>query len=128
MLRTGAMSLLRTGAMSLAMLMSFSMLGGDATTVQAQAQAQPEAQAQAQTLPDSLTLETATTLMMANNPGLQAAQAAADYTTQSARDAALWPNPSVRATQTNIPLPAGGTERETQLGLRRRSRTPAQAC
>ena len=88
-------------------MMSLAILAGDALTVQAQPRV----------LPDSLTLESATTLLMENNPGLQAAQAAADYMTQSARDAALWPNPSVRATQTNIPLPAGGTERETQLGL-----------
>lgn len=74
-------------------------------------------QAQPRALPDSLTLETATSLMLANNPGLRAAQADADYTTRNARDAALWPNPSVQAGQTSIPLPTGGTERETELGL-----------
>ena len=74
-------------------------------------------QAQPRALPDSLTLEAATSLMMAHNPGLRAARADADYVARNARDAALWPNPSVQAAQTSIPLPTGGTERETELGL-----------
>ncbi len=76
------------------------------------------AQAQSPVLPDTLTFERATNLLLEHNPQLRAARARAQAASKSARAEALYPNPTLEGAEEHTPIPnAEGADDEWFLSL-----------
>lgn len=75
------------------------------------------AQAQPRGLPDTLTFEQATALLLDRNPQLQAARARVQAESQAARADALFPNPTLGVSEEHTPLPGDGADDEWFLSL-----------
>lgn len=78
----------------------------------------PETRAQRPSLPDTLTFERATALLLEHNPRLRAARARVQTESASARVAPLFPNPTLGLSRERTPLPGdGGADDEWFLSL-----------
>jgi cobalt-zinc-cadmium efflux system outer membrane protein len=74
-------------------------------------------QAQPRGLPDTLTFERATALLLDQNPQLRAARARVQAKSQAAQADALFPNPTLGVSEEHTPLPGDGTDDEWFLSL-----------
>lgn len=74
-------------------------------------------QAQPRGLPDTLTFDRATALLLAHNPQLEAARARVQAESQAARVDALFPNPTLGVSEEHTPLLGDGTDDEWFLSL-----------
>lgn len=89
------------------LLLFFALAGGGL----APASAQPPA------LPDTLTFDRATALLLENNPQLRAVRSRARAETQAAEDAARYPNPTVSLSEERTNLEGGGVDDQWYLNL-----------
>ncbi len=73
--------------------------------------------AQPSALPDTLTFDQATALLLENNPQLQAVQSRARAETQTAEDAARYPNPTVSLSEERTNLKGAGVDDQWYLNV-----------
>lgn len=75
------------------------------------------AQAQSREMPDTLTFERATALLLDRNPKLRAARARVQAERRAAQADALFPNPTLGVSEEHTPLPGAGADDEWFLSL-----------